>query len=67
MCAVIDHIRAARVSAVRRGEHAEVMRRLQEERAHLDKCATCAMNIQPLYLQLWTNAKIGVDVYDLVS
>lgn len=62
-CNVLQFIRDARIQAVRRSEHGEVIRREREEREHLDKCAQCAMNIQPLYLELWPDAMLGVDEY----
>jgi hypothetical protein len=62
-CPTLKFIRAERMKAVARCEHSEVMRRDHEEREHLDKCIHCAASIEPLYLQLWSNAKIGVDLY----
>ena len=62
-CTILKFIRAERIKAVAKREHGEVMRRDREERGHLDKCVACAASIEPLYLQLWNNAMIGVDVY----
>jgi hypothetical protein len=66
-CPTLKFIRAERMKAVARREHGEVMRREQEEREHLEKCVTCAASIKPLYLGLWSNAKIGIDVYATIN
>lgn len=60
-CPTLEFIRAERIKAWRKNEHAEVMRRIREEDEHIAKCATCAMKTDPLYLQLWPNARIGID------
>jgi hypothetical protein len=62
-CATLQFIRDERIKAVIKGEHGEVMRRNREETEHLEKCLTCAASIIPLYQQLWSNAKIGVDIH----
>ena len=63
MCVVLDHIRYQRALAFARCEHAEIDRRIEEEEKHISKCPQCAMNIKPLYQQLWPNAKVGVNIY----
>lgn len=62
-CYLLRFIRAERMKAVSKSEHGEVMRRDREEREHLEKCLTCAASIQPLYLQLWPGAMLGMNVY----
>lgn len=62
-CPTLTFIRNERRLAVARSEHANVMRLNLEEEIHLEKCIKCAMPIIPLYQQLWSNAKIGVDVH----
>lgn len=62
-CRTLQFIRDERIKAVIKGEHGEVMRRNHEESEHLEKCMECAASIQPLYFELWPNAKIGVDIY----
>lgn len=65
-CAVLQFIRNERRLAVSRMERGEVMRRDHEEKEHLDKCVQCA-SIDSLYLQLWKDAKLGVDLYDEIN
>lgn len=62
-CPTLQFIRDERIKAVVRNEHGEITRREREEREHLEKCVTCAASIEPLYVQLWPSAQIGVDVY----
>jgi hypothetical protein len=62
-CTTLLFIRNERRLAVARGEHANVTRLNLEEEKHLEKCVTCAASIQPLYFELWPNARIGVDIY----
>jgi len=62
-CAVLFHIRYQRALAFVRSEYAEMDRRIEEEEKHIAKCPQCAANVKPLYLELWSNAKIGVDIY----
>jgi hypothetical protein len=63
-CVILNHIRRQRGIAFARGEYAEVIRLLDEEEAHIAKCLQCAANVTPLYLDLWNNARIGVQTYD---
>ena len=64
MCSVLMHIRTKRRDAITRGETAAVETYTQHETEHLEKCLTCALESHPLYLDLWNNSTIGVDVYD---
>lgn len=62
-CRVLQFIHDELYKALHRGEMAEVTRRENEESKHLATCPICAATYSPLYLQLWSNAKIGVDTY----
>jgi hypothetical protein len=63
MCPLCEYIVAERLKAWAKREHHEIMRRLREEREHRERCIVCGP--ASLYLQLWTDAVIGVDVYEV--
>jgi hypothetical protein len=63
-CNVLDHIRSQKTRAFLCSEFAEYDRLLAEEDRHIGKCLQCAAHVQPLYTQLWSNAKTGITIYD---
>jgi hypothetical protein len=62
-CSVLMSIRYKRALAFACRSFAEFDFRVEEEEKHVEKCPLCRAQVKPLYLELWPNAKIGVDIY----